>query len=300
MAPAMVSSPLSGSSLPTMPSQTLPEVTMSPARMSPARISPARASPARLSRGLSEGAIGCHHNRRHCSGTRRANCKGHQLTDSRSPTPGFGTVSCYGKYCNAEICYPASLMDIESSDDPWMVQARELCKKEWQCENGRRYTLLEPEEMVACLQSSKEMSASLCKHSPKRSAQRGPLGSICMSWILDAQNYPSLCDWLGNEKGWMFDPQNIDCVLKATEQIRVDDERNNHSFTRPKESFHLGFHNRLRPVPVCGKCLCIYTVIHTVVTKVRTHRLDLWANREQQRQRKHERKSTKNKGHLHD
>lgn len=173
-----------------------------------------------------------------------------------------------------------------------MAQARELCKKEIQCGNGNRYTVFQPEEMVACFQSSKGLSASQRTRPLKPATQCGAPGSICMSWILDAQNYPSLCDWLGYEQGWLFDPQNIDCVLKATEQIRMDDERCSRSPAPCKKCLTPELQSKLRVVPVCGNCLCIYTLIHTVVTKIRVHRLDLWAGREQQRQRGRRRSST--------
>merc|ERR1712050_383758 len=98
----------------------------------------------------------------------------------------------------------------------------------------------------------------------------------------------------------MFDPHNADCILKAAEHIRIDDEYKNRWNTSSKEGFTSGFQTRLRAVPVCGTCLCIYSVIHSVVTRIRIHRLDIWANREQQRQHERKNKSIKNKGCLTD
>jgi len=199
-------------------------------------------------------------------------------------------AKCYGAFCDAEIHYPSTLLDLESSRDPWMVQAHELCSKSASGPHGSRYRLFSREEMVACLQDARTnpsaRSGSVQPPSVPRGAPGRAPGRICISWIVEARRHPSLCQWLESTVGWMLDLKDADLVVEAAKRIHEDGhgkEPEQSSSGNRASAVAAGLRHSLQAVPVCGTCLCIYTLIHTVVNMVRVKRRDLWATREQQR-----------------
>jgi len=201
-------------------------------------------------------------------------------------------AKCYGAFCDAEIQYPATLLDLESSNDPWMAQAHELCGKSAKGPHGSKYRLFSREEMVACLQDARTnpsaRSGSIQPPSVHRGAPGRASGRICISWIVEARRHPSLCQWLESAVGWMLDLKDADLVAEAAKRIHEDDhgrEQEQLASCNRASAVVAGLRHSLQAVPVCGTCLCIYTLIHTVVNMVRVKRRDLWATREQQRRR---------------
>jgi hypothetical protein len=85
----------------------------------------------------------------------------------------------------------------------------------------------------------------------------------------------------------MLDLKDVDLVVEAGKRIHEDDhEREQDQLASGnRASAAAGLRYGLQAVPVCGTCLCIYTLIHTVVNMVRVKRWDLLATREQQRRR---------------
>jgi len=217
---------------------------------------------------------------------------------ARLATVASGTTApsrpakCYGAFCDAEIQYPATLLDLESSSDPWMAQAHELCGRSAKGPHGSRYRLFSRDEMVACLQDAQTnpsaQSGSIQPPSVHRGAPGRAPGRICISWIVEARHHPSLCQWLESTVGWMLDLKDVDLVVEAAKRIHEDDhEREQEQLASGNKASAVvaGLRHSLQAVPVCGTCLCIYTLIHTVVNMVRVKRRDLWATREQQRRR---------------
>merc|ERR1719350_538769 len=83
----------------------------------------------------------------------------------------------------------------------------------------------------------------------------------------------------------MLDLKDVDLVLEAAKRIHEDDQEREQDQLANGNRASAGIRHGSQAVPVCGTCLCIYTLIHTVVNMVRVKRLDLWASREQQRRR---------------
>lgn len=201
---------------------------------------------------------------------------------------------CYGDFCDAQIRYPGSLKDIESSSDPWMMKAWELCQKELKLPTGETLhrKLLEPEELVACQEErerekeDKEQRDSdlpgggMAQQGPRRAAPT--CGRVCASFILEARSHPVLCSWL-QENGWRLDLHDVDSVAAAAARLWEDDKLGRGDVSRLTDSCSAGLRYRLRERSVCRTCLHIYTIIHTAINMIRVQRKDLWAERELQR-----------------
>lgn len=188
------------------------------------------------------------------------------------------SAKCCGDYCHAQVRYPSSLLDLDSSDDPWLVEARRLCSREAPLSEGlqgRGNMLFTAEEIVSCLQTSSPSAPKLS--ATARSCGSG--GTVCTSWILEARSCPSLCSWLGAELGWMFNPRDATLVAEAAHRLREDADLGTTRTVAPCRGMS-ALRYRLKSVPVCATCLGIYTAIHRLVTMVRVHRKDLWAESE--------------------
>merc|ERR1719277_133274 len=110
-----------------------------------------------------------------------------------------------------------------------MMQARDLCKKVCGELHGEKCTLLNPEEMAACLQDTNPTASAPSKEPkmspmPRGEPAKAP-GHICASWILEAKSHPSLCHWLETEVGWMLNPQDVDLVAAAARRLQDDDSQ---------------------------------------------------------------------------
>lgn len=226
-------------------------------------------------------------------------------TGSEKMIAGIASPSlnaCQGDYCCAKVSYPASLQDLESSEHPWMLQARELCKRCLDDGGNGGAPLLNAEEMAACLQISggdREAAAPAAMQMAFRAGAKfgvpqeklgsevtfGSPGDIQASWIFEARAYPLLCDWLELEAKWMLDPNDPDQVAEASKHFHKDraDGTSHFPSGRPKfraDGILQGVRNRLRAVPVCGTCYCIYNIIHAAVVMMTVQRRDCWAHRE--------------------
>lgn len=180
-----------------------------------------------------------------------------------STSSGFRpTQRCCGEFCHAQIRYPATLQDIDSSDDPWMVKARELCKTQAKGADGSplKGNLLTPEELIGCMPQAGRGEAALC---PASSC--GMPASINMTMILEARGHPGLCSWL-EEAGWMFNQKDPELMAQATKQIQMDEARGT---SVEMGTSIAGLRYRLRVVPVCSTCFCVYKLVHDIVTATR-------------------------------
>jgi len=218
--------------------------------------------------------------------------------------------SCQGDYCSAKVCYPASLQDLESSEHPWMLQARELRKRCLDVDGKGGVPLLSAEEMAACLQISggdREATAPAAMQMAFRAGAKfgvpqeqlgsevtfGSPGDIQASWIFEARAYPQLCDWLELKAKWMLDPNDPDKVAEASQHFHKDRAEGTRHFPSGRPKFRAdgilqGVRNRLRTVPVCGPCYCIYNIIHAAVVMMTVQRRDCWAHRELRLRRERE------------
>eukprot|EP00930_Biecheleria_cincta_P091087 TRINITY_DN80596_c0_g1_i1.p1 TRINITY_DN80596_c0_g1~~TRINITY_DN80596_c0_g1_i1.p1 ORF type:complete len:351 (-),score=53.74 TRINITY_DN80596_c0_g1_i1:108-1160(-) len=198
---------------------------------------------------------------------------------------------CFGDFCDAQIRFPGSLKDIESSNDPWMMKAWELCQKELKLPSGETLArnLLEPEELVACQEERERDREQRDSDLPGGGmAQQGPSrpsathSRVCASLILEARSHPILCSWL-QDNGWRLDLHNVDAVAATAARLREDDQFGRGDVSRLTDSCSAGLRYRLRERPVCRTCFHIYTIIHTAINMIRVQRKDLWAERELQK-----------------
>lgn len=224
----------------------------------------------------------------------RRDHKKHRDPCSASPAAASG---CYGDFCLTQITYPGSLQDLESSQDPWMRQARALCQRQVKVFSTTtiNFSLMEPEELVACLQSGDGASSAAVGATPSTPSKettrvvKAPVltHKVCCSLVLEARNHPSLCSWL-ESNGWRINTRNADVVCKAAEHLREDDRCGRGDIASLTDTCLAGLRYRLKEVPVCDRCFSVYCVIHDVVTTIRVKRKDLWAERELQRRQKEE------------
>jgi len=201
----------------------------------------------------------------------------------------YGT--CHGDYCDTSFRYPATLRNLEISQDPWTAEAKELCTRTVDARGSTlspaelAAPLLLQEELVACAPApaphSKEQQKGYC------SSTCGVAGSICASWIVMARAHPSLCRWLEDELGWMFDPLDANLVTEAAARITEDDGGGGGppDMRAPTTNSRPFMLHGLQHSPVCRACMCVYSLIHSIVRMVRVQRRDLWASRVQRRRR---------------
>lgn len=211
--------------------------------------------------------------------------------------------ACQGDYCCAKVNYPPSLQDLESSEHPWMLQARELCTRCNVDGDGKviDVPLLTPEEMAACLQISSADAPGAMQMESRPGAQYRPPqeklrseatfgtpGDVQASWIFEARAYPHLSRWLELEAKWMLDPNDPDQVAEASKHFREDEAASGGLRKFRGDGILQGVRNQLRTVPVCGPCFCIYNSIHAAVVMMTMQRRDHWARREQRLRRERE------------
>lgn len=234
-----------------------------------------------------------------------------ELAMARSASSGL-LRRCCGDYCGVTIQYPSSLQDLESSKDPWMAQARELCQRT----GAMGKPMFTAEEMVACLGSGEEASGAPSKSSsasrmysrmsstaPSRlhsstpalrsgtstSPLEGPtLGSetVSTAWVLEARSHPELCELLA-QRNWMFNPKEPEVLIELGRAFWNDENAEASVPMRGIEEnkCQAGLRHRLKPISVCKDCLRIYTVINTAVELIRDRRKDIWAKKELRRRK---------------
>lgn len=198
--------------------------------------------------------------------------------------------ACKGDYCDADMHYPACLQDLETSEHPWMVQARKLCGSSIQ-RNGE-VPLMSPEEMAACLESCSgdgqgELSVPTGRGAkygvpPEQAKLRsaavlGSPGDIQASWIFEARAYQRLARWMEQDANWMLNPNDPDQVAAASMYFHEDEIAGGGSPKFMAQGVLHGVRHRLRMVPVCGTCFCIYNSIHAAVVMMRVQHRDDWA-----------------------
>ncbi|CAE7224941.1 unnamed protein product [Symbiodinium natans] len=127
-----------------------------------------------------------------------------------------GVPGCYGDFCRADFRFPNSLKDIELLDDAWTRQGRELCNKTVSLSSGVTLgTVLEPEELVACLDENEQKPLPLARR------RTDPLpGCVCFSLIMEARSHPSLCGWL-EALSWRLDPEDAIMVTNAAAKLHT-------------------------------------------------------------------------------
>lgn len=215
---------------------------------------------------------------------------------------GGGVAACHGIYCGQEIRYPDCMLDIASSDDPWSKQARLLMgRRTMPLSDGEQYPVFTPDEILVRSEEpvTPPGSDGLVGGGPS-AATAMATAEICLSWILEAHSHPSLCRWLQEEAGWMFDCRSPEQLSEAARRIQQDDAAGSCSVStlmdkskggaRSDQIHAPGLHYRLQAVPVCNTCLSIYGTVHSVVRQIRVQRRDLWAERMFEKRREKEAK----------
>lgn len=183
------------------------------------------------------------------------------------------------------------MQDIESQDDPWMRMARHLCSKPAKPAQGQSSAFLfHPEELVACIEHGQAMA----REKPQKKESKAPFlkaGTVSVSQIQEARRHDTLCSWLSDERGWMFDPWDAELISEAALKISKDEvaaepaaqqrqRRDPPPEPVPGYAGTPGLCLRLRPVPVCQTCVQAYAILHSVLTMIHGQRRDIWAKRE--------------------
>eukprot|EP00440_Ansanella_granifera_P039784 gb/GFBE01043149.1/.p1 GENE.gb/GFBE01043149.1/~~gb/GFBE01043149.1/.p1 ORF type:complete len:364 (+),score=59.75 gb/GFBE01043149.1/:1-1092(+) len=242
--------------------------------------------PMKMCKSKSETCLG-RSGRRDGKPARRAG--GGQARNKEQPAvTSSGVDGCFGDFCSAQIRLPGSLKDIESANDPWMRQARALCLREVKLSGGPclPHSLMEPEELVACLELRHGDASAALGAAPSQVGRQSASVPcrVRASLILEARNHPNLCSWL-EKHGWRLNAQDADAVAEAAEQLREDDRMGGGDISILTDGCTAGLRYRLKECKVCRTCLGIYNIIHSVVTMIRVQKRDLWAQREQLRRR---------------
>jgi hypothetical protein len=128
---------------------------------------------------------------------------------------------------------------------------------------------MSPEEMADCLPAEWRTRAAF-----------GFPGDVQASWILEARAYPNLCQWLKTELNWMLDPDNPDQVAEAAARIKSDEMSAGGTPQFMADGNAHGLRHRLRKLPVCSTCFCLYNVTHAAISMVKFQHRDRWARRE--------------------
>lgn len=165
-----------------------------------------------------------------------------------------------------------------------MVKARELCKTQAKGADGAplQGNLLTPEELINCMPFAGRGDMPLCPQSTC-----GMPASINMTMVLEARGHPKLCSWL-ESAGWMFNQKDPDLMTQAVQLIREDEANGGGAAKDAMGSSSAGLRYRLRSVPVCSTCFCVYRTVHEVVTGVRCRGKAEWAEGVQRKRREHE------------
>lgn len=205
-----------------------------------------------------------------------------------------GVPGCYGDFCRAEFRFPNSLKDIQLLDDAWTRQGRELCSKKVSLFSDVTLgPVLEPEELVACLEHEREPGEKPSKgQEPVPQARRRPVadplpGRVCISVIMEARSHPTLCGWLEGFS-WRLDPKDAVTVTNAAAKLQTDEQQGGGCVSKRMDRSLAGFRYRLKEVPVCRSCASVYRILHDVISMIRVQRKDLWAARELRRKRQEE------------
>jgi len=206
-----------------------------------------------------------------------------------------GVPGCYGDFCRAEFRFPNSLKDIQLLDDAWTRQGRELCNKKVSLFSDVTLgPVLEPEELVACLEHDPEPGdkpRGERGEEPKARSRRAvadPLpGQVCFSVIMEARSHPTLCGWL-EALSWRLDPKDAVTVTNAAAKLQTDEQQGGGYVSKRMDRSLAGFRYRLKVVPVCRTCASVYKIVHDVISMIRVQRKDLWAARELRRRRQEE------------